>query len=364
MSFFKVTYKVHNSKVDFSLEKSESKFGIKSKKILSKIKPSKLLSKIKSSVKRKRVPFGPRTWMDYWKDNVPVISASEEFYGLPLDVVTLLWNYVIENDKKQDYHIKPSLVDNVYHYDSSKDRSDEGVKVKISGAHTLLRVNSLSRSLALKKFSGTLPVFNVQFDHHGILRFDPKRDIIHIHDFHYLASQMTPTLSMRYMCNAEWEYFGESNVREIMRCYPNCYYARDRKWMERRMEYLYPPAQRKRTLKIPQVTRIADQIYRRHQLPGWTWDHSKSIQNLVIDYTSLCTSIMLIYLYMRKLHGMRGIPMPQFTTEFGPVSSFFDFLRRFDNIQNLRIGDDEWHKLSDEKLFNEIMKGEATLLGL
>ncbi|KAM0140185.1 hypothetical protein ACHAO1_002413 [Botrytis cinerea] len=364
MSSLKATYKVRNSKVDFSPEKSESKFSIKSKKIMSKISPSKLLSKIKSSVKRKRRLFGPRIWMHNWKDNIPVISASKEFYGLPLDVAILLWTYVIENDEKQDYHIQPSLVDNVYHYDSSKDRSDEGAKVKISGAHTLLRVNSLSRLLALKKFSGTLPIFNVQFDHYGILRFDPKRDFIHIHDFHYLASQMTLTLSKRYMLNVEWEHFGESTAREMLRSYPNLNYVRDLEWMERRTECISSPEQRKRILEALKIAGIGDQIYRNHQLPGWTWNRSKSIQNLVIDYTSLCTSIMVIHLFMKDLQRMSDIPMPQFTAEFGPVSTFFNFLRRFDNVQNLRIGDDEWHKLSDEKLFNEMLKGERTLLGL
>ncbi|TGO25171.1 hypothetical protein BPAE_0086g00360 [Botrytis paeoniae] len=339
---------------------------MKPKEIVSKVKSSKSLSKIKTLVTRKKVTFGPRTWVDYWKDNAPVISASKEFYGLPRAIVELLWTYVIESDEeKQNYYMKPSLVESVYHYDSSKNNSDEGFKVKMTGARTLLRINSFSRSLALKKFCGTLPIFYVPFDDNGILRFDPKRDIIHIQDFHHLAYQMTPTVGMGLMLHIEYKHFAQSTARELLKFHPKYRYIRRLMWMERRTKYIYPFKQRKKSFEARQLARLLNKLYKIHELPGWTWDHSKSIQNLVIDYPSLCKSILIIYQLIGSVHINTAYgAMPQFTAEFGPVSSFSKFLREDGNVQNLRVGDDEWHKLSDDKLFDTMLKGESALLYL
>ncbi|TGO54915.1 hypothetical protein BCON_0100g00350 [Botryotinia convoluta] len=234
-------------------EKNESKFNMKPKEIVSKVKSSKSLSKNKTLVKRERALFGPRTWMDHWKDNAPVISASKEFDGLPQAIIALLWTYIVESDEeKQDYY----MVENVYHYDSSKDNSDEGFKIKMTGTRTQLRVNSFSRSLALKKLCGTLPIFNVRCVENGILRFDPKRDIIHIQDFHHLACQMTTTVGMGIMRHIEYKHFAQSTARELLTFHPKYRCIRKLMWMERRTKYIYPFKQRQKSLETRQLARL------------------------------------------------------------------------------------------------------------
>ncbi|KAF5867431.1 uncharacterized protein Bfra_010405 [Botrytis fragariae] len=367
MAPLKVIYKVHNSKLSFSSEKSESKLNIKPKEIVSKVKSSKLFSKIKTLVKREKVTFGPKTWMDHWTDNAPVISASKEFYGLPQAIIELLWTYVIKNDgEKQSYYMKPSLLASVYHYDSSKVNLDEGFKVKMTGARTLLRINSFSRSLALKKFSGTVPIFYVPYNDNGILRFDPKRDIIHIRNFHYLAHQMTPTVGKGLMLHLEYQYFAHPTARELLKFHPKFRHVRKLMWIERQTKYIYPLKQRKKSLEACQLAQLLNKLWKIHELPGWTWDHSTSIQNLAIDYSSLCKSIIIIHKLMDSVNTNTTSAgrMPEFTAEFGPVSNFFKFLREVGNVQNIRAGDNEWHKLSDDELFNTMLDGESALLGL
>ncbi|TGO39094.1 hypothetical protein BHYA_0060g00050 [Botrytis hyacinthi] len=363
-----VTYKVHSSKFSHSSEKSESKFNIKSKEIVSKVKSSKLLSKFKKTpVKREKVLFGPRTWMDNWKDNAPVISASKEFYGLPQSVIDLLWTYIIESDeKRQSYYMKPSLMESVYHYDSCKGNSDEGFKFQMTGARTLLRINSFSRSLALKKFCGTLPIFYVPFEDNGILRFDPKRDIIHIQDFNHLACQMTRTVGMGPMPDWDYEYFTHSTALELLKFHPKFHLVRKLICVKQQRRNLHPFRKRKRIVDTYQLARLLDELWNIHELPGSTWYHSTSIQNLVINYTSLCKSIIVIHKLMgeESINTVGASRMPEFTTEFGPVSDFFRFLREVGNVQNLRVGEDKWHKLSDDELFNTLLEGQSVLLDL
>ncbi|THV55803.1 hypothetical protein BGAL_0003g00450 [Botrytis galanthina] len=367
MGLLKVTYKVHSSKPSVSSEKSDSKFNIKAMEMVSKVKSSKLFSKIKTLGKREKVMFGPRTWMDHWKDNAPVISASEEFYGLPRDVIELLWTYIIESDEKeQTYHMRPSLMESVYHYDSCEGNSDKRFKVQMTGARTLLRINSFSRSLALKKFCGTLPILYVPLKDSGILRFDPKRDIIHIQDFNHLACQMTRMVGMGQMPDLNDEYFAHPTVLELLRFHPGFHLVRKLVCPKQLWQKSHPFRHRKRILRKNRLGQLLNDLWNIHELPGSTWSHSTSIQNLVIDYTSLCKSIIIIHKLMKQenINTVGAGRMPEFTAEFGPVSNFFKFLREASNVQNLRVGKDEWHKLSNGELFNNLLEGQSVLLGL
>ncbi|KAF7950862.1 uncharacterized protein EAE97_002414 [Botrytis byssoidea] len=335
MGPLKVAYKVRISKLSVSSVKSESKFNIKPEEIVWKVKSSNLLSKIKTIVKREKVVFGPRTWMDHWKDNVPVISASKEFYGLPQAVIELLWTYIIESDEKgQTYYMKPSLIESAYHYDSRKGNSDEGFKVQMTGARTLLRINSFSRSLALKKFCGTLPIFHVPLEDNGILRFDPKRDIIHIQDFNHLACQMTRTVGMGPTPHWDYEYFTHSTATELLKFHPEFHHMRNLMFVKERRRKLHPFRHRKKFVDTQQLSRLLHELWNIHELPGSTWHYSTSIQNLVIDYTSLCKSIIVIHKLMheKNINTVGARRMPEFTAEFGPVSDFFRFLREVGNV--------------------------------
>ncbi|KAF7895036.1 hypothetical protein EAF00_006850 [Botryotinia globosa] len=367
MGLLKVTYKVHRSQLSYSSENRESKFNIKPKQMISKVRSSRLFSEIKTLVKREKVMFGPRTWMDHWKDNVPIISASKEFYGLPQAVVELLWTYIIESDeKRQTYYMKPSLMESAYHYDSCKGDSTGRFKVQMTGARTLLRINSFSRSLALKKFCGTLPIFHVPFEGNGILRFDPERDIIHMQDFNHLACQMTRTGRMGPMPNWDYEYFTHSTALELLKFHPEFHHMRNLICVKEWRRKSRPFKKRKIILNTHQLTRLFKELWNIHKLPGSTWQHSTSIQNLVIDYSSLCKSIIVIHKLMDKenTNTVGDSRMPEFTAEFGPVSDFFRFLREVGNVQNLRVGKDKWHKLSNDELFNTLLEGQSVLLDL
>ncbi|KAF7884575.1 uncharacterized protein EAF02_004911 [Botrytis sinoallii] len=374
MGPLKVTYKVHSSRLSFSPEKTKSKFNIKSKEIVSKVKSSKFLSKIKTLMKREKVVFGPMTWMeswmDNWKDNTPVISASKEFYGLPQGVIELLWTYIIESDEKtQSYVMKPSLMESVYHYEHCTDITDEGFKVNMTGARTLLRIDSFSRSLALKKFRGTLPIFYVPFKDNGILRFDPKRDIIHIQDFHHLAFQMTPTAGMGLMLDLEYYYLADDTALELLKFHPKFRYVRRRIWMEHIANHIYDLLFMfkycKESVKSCQLARLLKILKNRHELPCSIWDHSTSIQNLVIDNLSIFTCALIICKSMALVNAntVGAVRMPEFTAGFGPVSKLFKSLREVGNVENLRFGiGGEWHKLSDDKLFNKVLEEEPGLI--
>ncbi|TGO83333.1 hypothetical protein BPOR_0662g00050 [Botrytis porri] len=365
MGPFKDTYKVHSSKLNLSPKKSESKYNIKPKEIVSKVKSSKLLSKIRTLAKREKVLYGPRTWMDHWKDNVPVISASKEFYGVPQAIIELLWTHVIESDEEElHYYIEPSLIESMYHYDHSKDSSDYVFKVKMTGARTLTRIYRFSRSLALKKLCGTLPILYMPFSDIGIFRFDPKRDIIHIWNFYFLAGQMTPTFGMGVPLD---EHLAQSSARELWTYHPKFRHVRKRFWIARQAKYIYYLfKQREQSLETRQVDRSSNEFHEMHELQGGAWRFSNSIQHLVIDYTSLCKSILAIHETMDTIHtNTPGAgTMPEFTAEFGPVSDFFRFLREIGNVRYLRVGDDKWHKLSDEELFNSLLEGQSALLDL
>ncbi|KAF7951657.1 hypothetical protein EAE96_006956 [Botrytis aclada] len=343
------TYKVHNSELNSPTEKTESKFKIKLREITSMIRPSRLSSRNKTFEKGESVSLKPRTWMDDWKDNAPVISASEEFYGLPEAIILLLWTYVIESDGgKQNHYMEPSLVENIYHYDHSQQTWTGRFKINMTGARILLRVNSFSRSLAARKLSGTLPIFNAQGVGNGILRFDPKIDIIHIQRFHLLAVQMTPTVGKGKMLHIEYENFGRDTAEELLAFYPD--HPGVRRLMRREAKHNFPF---KRSLDIrlawfsDRLYTISDKLYTKHEFPSLIWDQSRSIQNLVIDYYSLCKSILIIHQLMRQVHVHTSYgAMPRFTGKRGPMSTFYKFLREVGNVKNLCVGDDEWHDLS------------------
>ncbi|KAF7936185.1 uncharacterized protein EAE98_002404 [Botrytis deweyae] len=383
MGPLKVTYKVHSSRLSFSSEKTKSKFNIKSKEIVSKVKSSKFLSKIKTLMEREKVVFGPMTWMenwmDNWKDNTPVISASKEFYGLPQDVIELLWTYIIESDEKtQNYVLKPSLMESVYHYEDCTDILEFGFKVRMTGARTLLRIDSFSRSLALKKFRGTLPIFYVPFKDHGILRFDPKRDIIQIRDFHHLAFQMTPTVGMGLMLDLEYHYLADDTALELLKFHPKFRHVRRRMRMEHIANGIYASLSMykycKASVKSRQLARLLSILKNRYELPCSTWDQSTSIQNLVIDHDlsmDRCALIICKSMALVNAKTVGAVRMPEFTAGFGPVSKLFKSLREVGNVENLRFRihgglshklSDDWHKLSDDKFFNKMLEEEPDLI--
>lgn len=352
-----------------ALEKIVVKSTIRSKGGDSTRKFSKWISKIKKVAGKERTP---KTWMECWNDNRPVISASKEFYGLPRDIITLIWTYVIESDEgKREYRLRPSLVEDVYHYDFSNDSLTGGLKMV--GARVLLQVNGYSRSRVMRKFWGTLPIFSRPYRTPGILRFDPKSDIIHMQDFEVLALQMIRSGGLLDYSKYDYERntLTAALEGEIRARYHNSLqYSGRLNRMIWKTKYIFSSTRRKQILAARKhhYTKIVYMSKGYSQPPGTgnTWALSKSIQNLAIDYTTLCSCIIAIYMRMEEYHvnatSQTPIAMPGFTSEFGPVSTFFKFLRENGNVKSLLTGDEEWHTLSNDVLFEALLDGEMELI--
>ncbi|KAF7854183.1 hypothetical protein EAF04_010480 [Stromatinia cepivora] len=240
----------------------------------------KWLSKIKIGVKKKKVPFGPKTWVECWKDVAPVISASEEFYGLPETVIFMIWTCVLESDfEPQTYQVKPSLIENVFH---ARDK-----QINMTGARALLQVNRLTRELALERFGGNIPIFAGQDKPPGILRFDAKEDTIYIKDFRIVAFQMTVSASDCLWRIDKTQCRVEKQVQECLEFYPKYYQIAKLRWMNkmpkriRRHQYCFKSDCRdlRRCLLVNHELE-ENEI----GLPTQTWNLSQSIQNLAVDY--------------------------------------------------------------------------------
>ncbi|KAJ8060959.1 hypothetical protein OCU04_010038 [Sclerotinia nivalis] len=218
--------------------------------------------------------------MESWKDVAPVISASENFYGLPENVIVMIWTCVLESDfEPLTYQVKPSLTENVFH---AKDKH-----INMTEARALLQVNRLARELALEKFGGTIPIFAGQDKPPGILRFDSKEDTIYIKDFRIVAFQMIVSASNCLWRTPKAQWLVDNQVQECLEFYPKYYQIAKLRWMYkmpkrvRRHQYCFKSDCRDLLRRLLVNHELGENEV---SLPTQTWNLSQSIQNLAVDY--------------------------------------------------------------------------------
>lgn len=290
-------------------------------------------------------PFGPKTWLRSWKDQTPLISASKKFYGVPEAILIIIWTHILENDEPETFRVRPSLMEDVFHAQETK--------FKVTRARTLLQINKLSRSIALQRFRGTLPIFAGEGKPPRILRFIPEKDIIRIEDFHLLILQMiTPPeddISRSYEDNQSIniEY---RQAEECFMFYPkNPQVAR----LKARLETQNRPLSKlKVTYQISLIREEFEAIS--FNLPHRTWERCRSIQNLAI--TTVNPSLRTIYRHMFRGHHRR-----QFTPSYGPIPTFLNLLRENGNYQNLYLDNDKGQPLRIDDHTEQTIRASITL---